>query len=212
MNQISEVRPVDPSLDISKFYKDYIGGVLVTGEEIQKRIRELASDIYHHYQNRPYVIIVVLKGSINTFQALYTELQKLYVNGEYSNYINVEYVRIKSYTNDKSDGDVKIHNCNFEDFTGKEVMILEDIVDTGLTIHVFKKKLEEINAKDIKIFTLLDKYKNRKEGLTVVPDFVGFSLEFSPFVIGFGLDFNEYFRDINHICIINKEGIEKFKV
>lgn len=210
--QIFDARPVGDDLEIPQYYKPFVGQLLLSDKEIQARVVELSKEIFDYYKSRPFVILVMLKGGFVFFNALFQELQKLYANGEHSNYLNPEFIRVQSYQNDKSTGKITVHNLSVDNLLGKEVLIVEDIVDSGLTLSHFIETLQNNSVKDLKVVCLMNKYKNRTVGIDTKIDFCGFILEFCPFIVGYGMDYNEYYRDLNHIMVINKDGKENFKV
>ena len=124
--------------------------------------------------------------------------------------LQYEFMKVQSYSNDTA-GKVRI---NFSEdqlqlFEGKEILIVEDIVDTGATMVALLELLRQYKPKSIKVASLILKKTSRSNGY--VPDYVGFSVPDS-FIVGFGLDYNQYFRDLKHICVINNDGKNKFAV
>lgn len=214
--------PVDPSKWVSaledqdassfklqKMYQGCIGSVIVTNEQIKKRLDDLAIQITEYYQDRPYVILVVLKGAFVVFSDLYRSLMKIYEQGKYTNNVTFEFIQLSSYRNTESTGNLTIKGDTFLNLEGKEVLIVEDIVDSGLSMAKFLAFLEQKSPKSARIFTLV-----LKEGKTAFPfeiDYVAFLIP-NKFVVGYGLDYNEAFRDLPHLCIITNEGVEKFSV
>jgi len=125
--------------------------------------------------------------------------------------VYLDYVQLSSYHNEKSTGEVKI-TCSedLSKFNGKNVIVVEDIYDSGLCMDRFLKYLKTFQPAEIRTCVLLQKMNpmNLKYELRI--DYLGFLIP-NLFVIGFGNDYNEEFRDLNHLCIINKEGIITFK-
>lgn len=95
-----------------------------------------------------------------------------------------------------------------EDFGGKNILVVEDIVDTGRTVTALSNMINEFSPASVAVAAMVVK---RLPDVTYKPDFAGFSVP-NEFVIGYGLDYNEYFREMNHICIMNQAGIDKFKM
>ncbi|CDQ83352.1 unnamed protein product [Oncorhynchus mykiss] len=114
-----------------------------------------------------------------------------------------------STQNDQSTGEIKvIGGDDLSTLTGKNVLIVEDIIDTGKTMKTLLQLLKQYNPKMVKVASLLVKRTPRSVGYT--PDFIGFEVP-DKFVVGYALDYNEYFRDLNHICVISETGKEKYK-
>ena len=214
--------PVDPSkwiaaleeADISthklqKIYEGCIASIIVTSDKIKSRLEELASQVAEFYQDRPYVILVVLKGAFVVFSDLYRSLMKLYEQGKYVNNVTFEFIQLSSYRNTESTGSLTIKGDTFLDLQGKEVLIVEDIVDSGNSMAKFLKFLDTKSPKSARIFSLV-----LKEGKTSFPfdiDYVGFLIP-NKFTVGYGLDYNEAFRDLPHLCIVSDEGVKRFSV
>merc|ERR1711862_375129 len=116
-----------------------------------------------------------------------------------------QYVRLKSYKNMESTGELQVISDDLKILEGKHVLIVEDIIDTGNTLKKFCQHLESFSPKTIKIASLLEKRTPKSIGF--LGDFVGFSIP-DEFIVGYCLDYNEHFRDLNHICVLNSKGIE----
>jgi len=123
--------------------------------------------------------------------------------------VTFEFVQLSSYRNTESTGNLTIKGDIFLDLAGKEVLIVEDIVDSGISMAKFLTFLEAKNPKSIRIFSLVLKEGKTTFGFEI--DYVGFLIP-NKFIIGYGLDYNEAFRDLPHLCIISDEGIGKFSV
>jgi len=204
---MSEIQPVGNFL-VSPYYAPYVEGILVPNGFVKTRVEQIANEIMDFYRERPYTIICILKGSIVVFNELLQKITDTYNLGKYKNNVNYEFVKISSYINDTSSGKVNISGLSELNLEGKEILVVEDIVDTGLTMENFLLELKQGGVKSVKIFSLL-----LKEGKTKFPfavDHVGFIVP-DQFIVGFGIDYNQQFRDLPHICVINSEGIEKFR-
>jgi len=120
----------------------------------------------------------------------------------------LDFIRLKSYHNTESVGEVQIlGGDDLSGIVGKNVLIVEDIVDTGKTMVKLLSILEKFKPKNIKCCSLLVKRTPHSNGY--VPDYVGFAIPDS-FVVGYALDYNEYFRDLDHICVINEHGKKSY--
>jgi hypoxanthine phosphoribosyltransferase len=116
-------------------------------------------------------------------------------------------VRIKSYENTESTGKVNIMCESLHLLEGKDVLIVEDIIDTGTTLTRFCKQLQELKPQSIRVASLVEKRTPKSNGF--VADFAGFSVP-DEFLVGYCLDYNEVYRDLDHICTLGETGIKKY--
>ncbi|KAJ3186388.1 hypoxanthine phosphoribosyltransferase 1, partial [Irineochytrium annulatum] len=125
--------------------------------------------------------------------------------------LSFEFIKVKSYENESSTGNVRISLTEEElsAFRGKDLLIVEDIVDSGKTMVALIERLKAYGPATIKVASLLVKRTTRSNGY--VPDYAGFSIPDS-FVVGYALDYNEVFRDLDHICVISETGKAKYAV
>lgn len=166
--------------------------VLIDEQKICKRLDELAAQIENDYNSEELICIGILKGS---FPFLW-ELGKRMPNSK----ISFEFMQLSSYgSSTESSGKVNIIKDISCDITNKNILILEDILDTGTTLNYLKNYLLEKNPKSLKIATLLDKPSRRLIDVDV--DYIGFSIE-DKFVVGFGLDFDQKYRNLPYIAYI----------
>uniref|UniRef100_A0A915HXF8 Hypoxanthine phosphoribosyltransferase n=1 Tax=Romanomermis culicivorax TaxID=13658 RepID=A0A915HXF8_ROMCU len=202
-------RPMDKkNFPIGSFYEPYVESVMISREQIEQRTEMLARDIQQHFKNEPLTLLCVLKGSFPFCYLLYKELSTLRTFGQQQQPIFMEFIRLKSYCNTNSTGDVQVSNGgDLDQLKGRHVLIVEDIVDTGRSMEKLMPILSNQNLASIRIVTML---KKRIDHCQVKPDFVGFEIP-DKFVVGFGLDYNEFFRELQHICIINEAGVKKFE-
>ncbi len=161
--------------------------VLITEEELQKRIKEIAEQLNKDYKGREMTFICILKGSI----FFTVELAKNIPSD-----INFEFIRVSSYHGENSTGVIKMKVDLQGDITGKDVVIIEDIIDTGRTLSYLKEYLKSKNPNSIKICSLLDKKERRVCNLEA--DYVGFNIP-DKFVVGFGLDVDERYRNLPYV-------------
>jgi len=193
---------------LQNIYKGCLKSLLIDHKTLKSRIKELAHQIADFYQNRHYIALVVLNGANQLWMDLYRYLNEIYLSGKYDNYIHQEYIKIKSYHNTESSGVVSIYGEDVLKVEGKEVLVIEDIIDTGKTLTGLTELLKKRGAKSVQVFTLVAR-KPRDE-LIVPVDFIGFIIP-KGFIVGYGLDYNDYMRDIPFIGLMNDHGIEKFK-
>ena len=164
---------------------------LYNQREINSRVKELSKELYSVYKKEEVVFICTLKGAV--FFAC--DLLKNY-KGE----ARLEFLRVSSYKGKTSTGKIELNlSISKENIEGKNVVIIEDIVDTGNTLKFLKGYINDMNPKTLKICTLLDK-KSRRE-VEIDADYCGFEID-DLFVIGYGLDHNQKYRNLPYIGVI----------
>tara|TARA_Y100001970_G_C14167807_1_gene822359 strand:+ start:414 stop:953 length:540 start_codon:yes stop_codon:yes gene_type:complete len=160
---------------------------LFSKEVIEERINELANEINIKFANENPIFIGVLNGS---FVFLSDLIRKIKIECE------IDFIRISSYKGETSTGEIKSDSRIIRNFERRNLIIVEDIIDTGRTIQFLLKYFEKMNPSKITIVTLLHKPKSLKIKLNI--DYIGF--EISPdFVVGYGLDYNQKFRNLDSI-------------
>lgn len=164
--------------------------VLISEAKIEKRLDELAKQIMKDYGDEDLLFITVLKGAA----VFMVELAK-----KIKNNVEFEFIQAKSYEGTESTGKVEITQDLTGKIDGKNVIIIEDIIDTGRTLEYLMRYLTFHNPKSIKLCTLLSKPSRRVVELKV--DYVGFSIP-DEFVIGYGLDYNQKYRNLPYIGVI----------
>ena len=173
--------------------KDMKKRVLYSKDSIDRRVKELADILSHDYKGKDVVIICVLKGAFIFLADLTRYLEMTYV---------VDFVRLSSYgSQSESSGTVTVTKDIEVSIAGRDVIILEDIVDTGTTLVWLRNMLEKRNPASVKICTLIDKKERRS--VEIDADYVGFDLA-EGFVVGYGLDFNEKFRCLPSVYVIEE--------
>ncbi len=166
--------------------------VLITEEEINKRLEEIAKQIMEDYKGKDIVFLCILKGSI----FLTVELAKRIKNN-----IQFEFIEVSSYEGHESTGKIKLNKDISGVIEGKDIIIIEDIVDTGRTLSFLKEYLLDKQIASLKICTLLDKPSRRV--MTIEVDYIGFEIE-NKFVVGYGLDDNQNYRNLNYVGYIEE--------
>lgn len=169
--------------------------ILVEEKDILNKCKELGNQISIDYKNTTPICIGLLKGSV----PFLAELIK-YINID----IEIDFMDVSSYTGTEQN-DVRIIKDLETPIRDKDVLVVEDIVDTGRTYEKVKELLFAKGAKSVKIVSLLDK-KERRE-VDVTPDYTGFAIP-DEFVIGFGLDYNEKYRNLPYIGVLNESVIK----
>ncbi|MBN1470548.1 MAG: hypoxanthine phosphoribosyltransferase [Syntrophaceae bacterium] len=166
--------------------------ILFSKETIQKRVKELAEQISKDYAGKELILIGILKGAFIFMADLIREIGIP---------CRVDFARLASYgAGAESSGKVVMTKDIETSIKGKDILIVEDILDTGLTMQYFVEWMKERNPKSIKICVFLDKRKRRQ--VTFEADYIGFTIE-DGFVVGYGLDFNEMYRFSPDIYVIN---------
>jgi hypoxanthine phosphoribosyltransferase len=166
--------------------------ILFSRDDIQKRVKEIASQISKDYAGRELVVIGILKGAFIFMSDLVREI---------SIPCKIDFARLASYgTSSESSGKVVMTKDIETSIKGRDILIVEDIVDTGLTLQYLVDWLKERNPHSLKICVFLDKRKRRKVSLEA--DYVGFTVD-DGFVVGYGLDFDEQFRFFPDVYVID---------
>ncbi len=166
--------------------------LLFSQREIAQTVARLAREISADYANKQVVLIAVLKGAFVFLADLVRELTIP---------VEVDFVRIASYGSEKeSSGEIKLAKKWETPLEGKDVLIIEDIVDTGLSLKFLVDALSKQNPASLKICALVDK-KSRRE-VEVQVDYVGFEMD-EGFIVGYGIDFDERYRYLPEICVID---------
>ena len=167
--------------------------VIATEEQLAAKIAELAARVDADYKDKNVLLVGVLKGAIMAMADL-TRAMKTH--------IEMDWMAVSSYgSGTKSSGVVRILKDLDRDITNRDVLIVEDIVDTGLTLHWLKSNLESRGAKSVEILTMLRKPEAAKVEVNV--KYVGFDIP-TDFVIGYGLDYDEKYRNLDFIGVLAK--------
>ena len=172
--------------------------VLLTEEEVNKKISEVAAQINKDYEGKEVHLICILKGGV-----FFTcELAKRLTVP-----VTLDFMSVSSYgSGTESSGVVKIIKDLDGDLSGKDVLIVEDILDTGVTLSNLVPMLKMRNPNSVKICTILDKPSRRKADIQ--PDYEGFQVP-DEFVVGYGLDYDEKYRNLPYIGVLKPSVYEK---
>lgn len=190
-------------------FQAYLKSVLLPHGLVLDRVEKLAADIREDYPTSTPHLLVVLKGGSEFAVDLTRTLRRLHSFSEARHLpFTVDYVRVKSYSGTESTGKVAITGIDLRSLAGRDVIVLEDIIDTGLTMTALLPELAQYGPASVRVGALLEKRTHKSNGFKA--DYAGFSVP-DAFVVGYNLDYNEAFRDMPHICIIAPEGIEHFK-
>ncbi len=172
---------------MQEIYKK-LGKVVIDYNSIKEKIKEIACKIEQDYKNKEIVLIGNLKGAFRFLADLVSELNIPVI---------IDFIAFASYIGTHQDERIRIVKDLKLDIEGKEVIVVEDIIDTGVTMDYIIKYLKEIKgAKEVKICALLDKPSRRVVEVPI--HYKGFEID-DIFVVGYGLDYNEYFRELNEV-------------
>ena len=160
---------------------------LIEHKEISKQITRLAKQINKDYQKKEVICLCVLKGAFIFFGDV---VKRLTIPCQ------CDFVQVKSYKGTESTNKIVLSVLPSLDLTNKDILIIEDIIDTGQTMDFLVRYLKKKNPKSIKVCALLDKPENRQKDIKI--DYLGFTIS-DNFVVGYGLDLDEFYRNLPHI-------------
>lgn len=174
--------------------------VLVSEDDLQRRVRELGNQITKDYEGKNLLLISVLKGAVVFMSDLMRAIELPF---------NIDFMVVSSYgKGTESHGDVKILKDLDTEIKGKDVLIVEDIIDSGYTLSRLIALLKMREPNSIKICTMLDKPSRRYEGITLKGDYTGFEVP-DEFVVGYGLDYAENYRGLPFVGVLKPEVFNK---
>ncbi|EME28360.1 Hypoxanthine-guanine-xanthine phosphoribosyltransferase [Galdieria sulphuraria] len=181
------------SSQVPEEWKSEVSDILFDSETIQTRIRELGKQLSCDYRNRKPVLLGVLTGS---FVFLADLIRNMTCD------LEIRFMRAVSYEGTESTGTVTIEGLELLNIQSRDVLLVEDIVDTGLTLKWICEKLEKLQPKSLKICTFLSKKTKRRKTDVPQVDYVGFECE-DQFVVGYGFDCDQRLRQLNFVGIYN---------
>ena len=173
--------------------------VLLTQEQIKARIKELGEILTAEYADKNPVVVGVLKGVVVFYADMIREIKVP---------CEMDFMWISSYAGANSTGNMQVRRDVTVDIKDRHVLILEDIFDTGNSLDYTYRHLQFKQPASLKICTLLDKPERRKPGITLQADYTGFTIP-NEFVVGYGLDYNEHYRNLPYIGILKPEVYSK---
>ena len=173
--------------------------ILLTEEQIRDKVLELAAALKEEYADKNPLFIGVLKGVVPFF----ADMMKAFDAP-----CEIDFMWISSYQGTNSTGNMIVRKDVTQDIKGRHVVILEDIYDTGNSLDFTYRHLMAKEPASLKICTFLDKPERRKPGITLQPEYVGYVIP-NAFVVGYGLDYNEHYRNLPYIGILKPEVYEK---
>lgn len=164
--------------------------VLIPADKIAARVAELAAELNRDYAGQSVVVVGILKGS---FMFMADLIRHLTIP------VRLDFMGTKSYSGTTTSGQVQITKDLDKPVEDEHVLLVEDIIDTGLTLNYLKHSLEQRRPRSLKTIAFLDKPSQRR--VEVNADYVGFSIE-NRFVIGYGLDFEQQYRQLPDLCVL----------
>jgi len=170
--------------------------LLLSESKIKKRVKELADTISDDYKDKSPIFIGILNGCYVFMADLLREL---------SIGVEVDFVKIRSYDGDSSTGTIKFRKDISADIDNRHVVIVEDIIDSGFTINFLVNRLKESGPKSVSVATVL--YKKKVAKLDFEVDYVGFVIP-PEFVVGYGLDYNEKYRNLKDVMVMEPKDID----
>ena len=173
--------------------------ILITEEQIRNRIAELGRELTAEYAGKNPVIVGVLKGVVVFYADMVRQIKVP---------CQMDFMWLSSYQGTNSTGGMVVKRDVTVDIRDRHVLILEDIYDTGNSLDFTYRHLLSKGPASLKICTLLDKPERRKPGITLKPNYVGFTVP-NEFVVGYGLDYNEQYRNLPYVGILKSEVYEK---
>jgi len=176
-----------------------IAKILLTEEQIKTRIQELGEVLTKEYAGKNPIVVGVLKGVVIFYADMIRQIKIP---------CQMDFMRVSSYSGTESTGKAVFGGKMSENIENRHVLILEDIFDTGNSLDFTVKHLLSKEPASLKICTLLDKPERRNPKVTLQADYVGFTIP-DAFVVGYGLDFNEQYRNLPYVGILKPEAYEK---
>ena len=173
--------------------------VLLSEEQIRSKVKELGAILTKEYADKNPIIVGVLKGVVMFYADMIREIKVP---------CQMDFMWISSYSGTNSTGQMKVRQDLSANVEGRHVLILEDIFDTGNSLDFTVKHIQSRNPASLKICTLLDKPERRNPRVTLKADYTGFTIP-NAFVVGYGLDYNEQYRNLPYVGILKPEVYEK---
>ncbi len=170
-----------------------IGKPFLSTEQIQTRVTELADKISRDYLGKEILAVGILKGSFMFFSDLVRAIQQP---------VTVDFIVASSYIKTTSTGEVKVHYDIKEDLRGRNVLLIDDIIDTGISLNFLRERILAQSPESVRVCTFLNKKERRV--VDVPLDYVGFEVP-NVFVVGYGLDYENQFRNLPYIAIFKKK-------
>lgn len=172
--------------------------ILLTEEQIQARITELGEILSEDYKDKNPIVVGVMKGVVVFYADMIRKIKTP---------CQMDFMWISSYAGTESTGNMIVRRDVSSDIKDRHVLVLEDIFDTGNSLDYTVKHLLAKEPASVKVCTLLDKPERRNPDITLKPDYIGFTIP-NEFVVGYGLDFNENYRNLPYVGILKPEAYQ----
>ena len=172
--------------------------ILLSEEAIRRRVEEMGKLLTEEYAGKDPVVVGVLKGVVVFYSDMIRQIRVP---------CQMDFMWLSSYSGTNSTGELIVRRDVSVDIKDRHVLILEDIYDTGTSLDFTYRHLMAKGPASLKICTLLDKPERRKPGITLKPDYVGFTIP-NEFVVGYGLDYNEHFRNLPYVGVLKPEAYQ----
>lgn len=182
----------------NKYPDDFIGEILITQAEIEQRVTDLGKQITHDYASSDKLLLLgLLRGSVVFITDLMRQIHLP---------LTIDFMSVSSYSGSESSGFVRIDSDHKTNIQGWDVILIDDIVDTGITIRSVRRLLLDRNPRSLKVCALLDKVSRHKVDILI--DYCGFEIP-DYFVVGYGLDIDEKGRNLPYIASVDLERYKK---
>ena len=175
-----------------------IDHILLSEEQIQSKVRELASQLSRDYAGKDPIFVGVLKGVVMFYSDIIRHIETP---------CQMDFMWISSYEGTESKNKMNVRHDLSQDLKGRHVVILEDIFDTGNSLDYTYKHILTKEPASLEVCTFLDKPERRNPAVTLIPKYVGYVIP-NEFVVGYGLDFNEHYRNLPYIGVLKPEAYE----
>lgn len=172
--------------------------ILLTEEQIQARITELGEILSEDYKDKNPIVVGVMKGVVVFYADMIRKIKTP---------CQMDFMWISSYAGTESTGNMIVRRDVSSDIKGRHVLVLEDVFDTGNSLDYTVKHLLAKEPASVKVCTLLDKPERRNPDITLKPDYIGFTIP-NEFVVGYGLDFNENYRNLPYVGVLKPEAYQ----
>ena len=172
------------------------GKPLYTVNQIQDRVKEIADQVSRDFKGKELVVISILKGAFMFTSDLVRHIKVP---------LTMDFIIASSYLKTDSTGDITIHSDIRENIMDKDVLLVEDIIDSGVTLNYIRERLLQRRPSSLRICGLLDKRARREVDVPI--DYVGFEIP-DVFVVGYGLDYDNKYRNLPYLAVFKKESEE----
>ncbi|TGZ73260.1 hypothetical protein CRM22_001618 [Opisthorchis felineus] len=198
---------------LSQRYSKYIEGILVPRGMILDRLEKMALDILDNLERRgstSLTLLCILKGAFKFAADLCEKLEAAAFSRQKNITIHLDFIVANTYVNDRVGHETRLSMCSDPGkYENKDLLVVEDLVDTGTTLHKLYSYLKALNPRSIEVACLL--VKRRQDCVSFYPDYVGFEVP-DRFIVGYSIDYSDHFRELPHICVVNDQGKKQFAV